>query len=204
MELSVEGETLLRVCSGVDPSSLGISRLPDGFLDMRTTRLTQPRTVGKAPLAAGKLDLGYAELRRGKTILRGCALEKADLSDSTLDESIWEKVLVRDVRLHGAKLRNVIFGSGSLERVSFFQADLRHSHWGTQEVDGPTITGADFTGADLRGSTLGHPIFRECRFDNANLKDIDFRGARFERCEFAGLLDGVWFHGWYPDKSPQI
>jgi uncharacterized protein YjbI with pentapeptide repeats len=52
-----------------------------------------------------------------------------------------------------------------------------------------------FDGADLRHAHLGQSRFERCTFDDARLEDSDTGGAEFIGCRFAGPLARVTFFG---------
>ena len=52
-----------------------------------------------------------------------------------------------------------------------------------------------FDGADLRGARFGQSRFERCTFDDAHLEDSHAEAAEFIGCRFAGPLAGVTFHG---------
>lgn len=52
-----------------------------------------------------------------------------------------------------------------------------------------------FDGADLRRAHLGQSRFERCTFDDARLEDSDTGGAEFIGCRFAGPLARVTFFG---------
>jgi hypothetical protein len=52
-----------------------------------------------------------------------------------------------------------------------------------------------FDGADLRRAPLGQSRFERCSFDDANIDGSHAETAEFVDCRFAGPLDGVTFYG---------
>jgi uncharacterized protein YjbI with pentapeptide repeats len=52
-----------------------------------------------------------------------------------------------------------------------------------------------FDGADLRRAQLGQSRFERCTFDDARLEDSDTRAAEFIGCRFAGPMERVTFYG---------
>jgi hypothetical protein len=52
-----------------------------------------------------------------------------------------------------------------------------------------------FDGADLRRGLLGQSRFERCSFDDANIDGSHAETAEFVECRFAGPLDGVTFYG---------
>ena len=192
------------ISAGTDPGSLAVRRLKDGHLDLRGMRIPRPRTTAESSVQVEGYELGKVEERVGKTLLERIHLERVDLSNCDIRESTWREFGFREVRFNGAKAMDAVFASGNADRISMVGADLRNTHWGTSGSLGPVIYEADFRKSDLRGSSYGHPVFRHCRFADANLKDVDFHGSGFEECTFEGSLEGVWFHGWYDDVSEEV
>jgi hypothetical protein len=52
-----------------------------------------------------------------------------------------------------------------------------------------------FDDADMRRAPLGQTRFERCTFDDARIAGIRAEAAEFVGCRFAGRLDGVTFHG---------
>jgi hypothetical protein len=52
-----------------------------------------------------------------------------------------------------------------------------------------------FDGADLRRAQFGQSRFERCTFDDAHLEESHAEAAEFIGCRFAGPLAGVTFHG---------
>jgi hypothetical protein len=52
-----------------------------------------------------------------------------------------------------------------------------------------------FDGADLRRAELGQSRFERCTFDDARLEDGDLAAAEFIGCRFAGPMERVTFYG---------
>lgn len=52
-----------------------------------------------------------------------------------------------------------------------------------------------FDGADLRRAQLGQSRFERCTFDDARLEDSDAGAAEFIGCRFAGPMERVTFYG---------
>jgi hypothetical protein len=52
-----------------------------------------------------------------------------------------------------------------------------------------------FDGADLRRAHLGQSRFERCTFDDVRLEDSDTGAAEFIGCRFAGPMDRVTFYG---------
>lgn len=52
-----------------------------------------------------------------------------------------------------------------------------------------------FDGADLRRAPLGQSRFERCTFDDARLEDSDIAAAEFIGCRFAGPMERVTFYG---------
>jgi uncharacterized protein YjbI with pentapeptide repeats len=187
---------LQRAGHGRPPKEIGHTQ--EGLLDLRGLRLPSVRKTGF--LKAGGPEYAYS---RSKPIFKGLDLRDIDLTGASLDDSYWADCTLQHVKLDDASCNGTNFDASNMDSISFVRTNLRDAHWGIRGVDGPIISKCDFVQADLRGSTYGHPLFRDCRFVNCNLKDVKFRGGRFERCTFVGLLDGVWFKGWQKDDDPK-
>ena len=93
----------------------------------------------------------------------------------------------------------------ALDRVTVRDADFSRAAFERFAPNGCVFERCDFRGElfDERLQTLfasrRQSIFRECRFDGADLHGVRPGQARFERCNFARTnIDGVerawWFH----------
>lgn len=87
------------------------------------------------------------------------------------------------------------------ERTQFHEVDVRRAVFDVMRVSGSVFERCDFRGLalDRRYQPIfsGRPrnVFRECRFDAADLRQVRPGQARFEACSFAGAnLDG-WVAG---------
>jgi len=183
---------------GHDRPPKEIRHTEEGFLDLRGLRLDPVHK--EVTLKAGGAEFGYS---RSKPLFRSLVLRSIDLRGAFLNDSHWTDCTFHGIKLDGASCEGINFTSSKMDSISFVQTSLRDAHWGVKGFDGPVISKCDFREADLRGSTYGHPLFRDCSFINCNLTNVKFRGARFERCTFAGLLDGVWFKGQQEDSDPR-
>src|SRR5438445_8380964 len=181
------------------PTSLGLTQLADGFVDLRNLSLATP------PLAwAIRVGQGSITRRPTRPVFERLTLEKIDLCGSKIGESLWEDVQLRSVRFTNADLHNADFSSGIIEDVSFVDANLEGSIWGMQGLDGPRVSGVDFSGAKMFPSTYGHPLFRNCLFSRAKLDGVNFRSSRFEYCVFEGIMRNVQFRGCSDDPNPIV
>jgi uncharacterized protein YjbI with pentapeptide repeats len=190
---------LKRLGKGKKPERLSLRRTTDGLVDLRGISLDQPEVRGKLHMAGSVFD--YTP---GKPTFKKLLFERIDLSDSMLENSIWEHCIFRDVRFHKVKATGINFTTSNMDSVSFSEADLRLAAWGEESFDGPTLTNVEFVKSDLRKSMYGYPLFRKCRWNHSRLDGVDFRGSRFEDCVFVGLLDRVWFHGRSKVAEPSV
>lgn len=86
----------------------------------------------------------------------------------------------------------VAVGRATLQDVDFRRASFDHFR-----SEGATFVSCDFRGLQLEAkfqpffSTRRQSVFRECRFDGADLRALDPGQSRFERCSFeAARIDG--------------
>jgi uncharacterized protein YjbI with pentapeptide repeats len=192
-------EVIRRLGLGEPPESLSLRRTREGLVDLRGIALGQPPSPGRFRTPGGAFD--YAP---EKPVFEHLTLDQIDLSGSSLENSYWLDCTFRRVRLDRMRGRGTNFASSRLDSVSFFRADLRNANWGLDRLDGPVISEVHFVGTDMRGTSYGHPLFRNCRFERCNLKQVNFRGSRFEDCVFVGSLDEVIFCGWDRDPEPSV
>jgi len=140
-----------------------------------------------------------------REVFESLILKDIDLSKAALRDGVWQDCRLERVRFDGARLLGTSLRSGLITESSFRGASLRDTHWGLKTRPGPDVAGTDFSEADLRESTFDFPLFRDCRFSRTELRRVDFFGARFEGCVFEGLLDEVLFHGRWPwPEDPEV
>lgn len=192
-------DVIRKLGGGAKPSSLGLGHTSEGYVDLRGVRLPTPTTVAEI-----ETPLGPVDCVRDKPIFRRCTLRKVDMSGASLAGSYWQGAHWSDTKLDRADLRHTIVASGRIEGASFRKADLRGSGWGVYWKAGPVVSDSDFTDTDMRHTTYAHPLFRNCRFINSRLDEVDFRGSRFEACVFEGTLSDVWFRGSFRDPNPLV
>ena len=189
---------LRRLGRGTTPRSLDLEYTREGRVDLRGLRFPRAQAEGEVDTALGRFSFGKV------VKLKSVQLERVDLAGASISNSVWEKAGFKDVVLSRADVREVAFGSGKMEGVSFQEADLRGASWGFEGRAGPVLTDCDFSGADMRQTAYAHPYFRRCQFIQARLDEVDFRGARFEDCVFAGRLSDVWFRERFRDSNPLV
>lgn len=108
---------------------------------------------------------------------------------------------------HSSKISNTLFNECTIEDASFNNAVLDKCSFAQAKMlacsfDDATVKGCVFTGAKLqdRRSLAFSGIrstFEECKFDGANLKNVEFRatkiihssfaGTTFKNCDFRGV-----------------
>lgn len=110
--------------------------------------------------------------------LNGANLEEASLCRSILSFTAFGSATLRYANLEGAYLDGATFKGASLERAQLKGANLTH-------VIGSFVAcgGAQFNDASLDNADL-----RFCNFSGADLRGVDMHSARFEKCEFGGIL----------------
>ena len=130
----------------------------------------------------------------GRIEFRRIILDNADLSYSDFTDVIWKNCNLSNVDFRSARLRGVGFWSCSLTNISFDGSDLRDAVLDGANGSSPSsFVDVNFCKVNLESTGGGLPLFRNCDFSNANLRKVDFDGARFENCKFAGLLYDVAF-----------
>lgn len=192
-------ELISALGGGTDPSLLGLQRNPDGYINLRGLQF--PLLQAEAKI---RTPMGPVYYTKSKPILRRLRLARIDLSEAVMAHTYFERLCLRDVKMERADLRGTAFVSGRLRNVSFRGANLQGASFGARGVVGPTVFEVDFSEANLEHAALSHPIFRRCRFINARLDSVSFRGSRFEYCVFAGRLFEVQFMGRDKDPNPFI
>src|SRR5262245_37369821 len=113
------------------------------------------------------------------------------------------RVITRDVRGGRFDRRStmVAFEGVTVTEVSF--AGMRFQQF---FVEGACVfSGCDFSGVRSRyvshlSPRLPQVVYRDCRFDRADLRDFSPGTARFERCTF----DGAQLDGWRSDVAEFI
>src|SRR3990172_9320135 len=172
---SVDGKELLeRLGRGERPESMGLRRTAEGLVDLQGLRLEKPRPKAKFRVGGDTFD--YVP---GKPIFEGSSFSHVDLAGAHVEESVWQGCTFSHVRFEHVRGAGVNFASSRMESVSFVRADLRRANWGEDRLDGPLVADTEFIDCDLRGSMYAHPLFRNCRWVNCNLEDVNFGGPRF-------------------------
>ena len=122
-------------------------------------------------------------------------IRDTDLSYADADDTRWESCQLSNVVFDDANLSGIILNSCDVTSASFRGTDLRAGVFGVKSLTSATeFSKCVFADADMRGT--GHWItsYRDCVFSAANLHNVDFDGARFTHCSFAGLVFGASFH----------
>jgi len=99
-------------------------------------------------------------------------------------------------------LRQIGAWQSDAQDVSLAHADLRDAALGG--AIGRTAnrySRVDFTRANLTNAGHSFEEYEDCDFSHARLKEVNFDGARFRRCRFAGVLDSVLFR-LHPANTP--
>ncbi|MEV0680085.1 pentapeptide repeat-containing protein [Actinosynnema sp. NPDC050436] len=142
---------------------------PDGRLDYRGLRLTEPIRYARAT----GLDLTAATVVDGGRLdsdFTSCAFDRAVLRGTYVGRS-FARCSFREARLDRCRLPS------EFTDCSFEGARLRGA-----VASGRTFTRCDFTGADLHGSHFDHCTFVDCAFEGittgaASLGGITFVGG---------------------------
>jgi len=191
-------EVIERLGRGESPESLGLKQLQNGFIDLSGIVVQTTKPMGKFHADGATFVYGPPPT------FENIHLENVDLSRANLAYSLWVRCSFRNVHFANSKARGVNFTSSTMESARFEDSDLKLANWGMDRLNGPLVIDTLFVGCDLRQSMYAHPLFRNCRWVDCNLKGINFRGSRFEDCSFEGLLDEVWFRGHSSDPEPRI
>jgi uncharacterized protein YjbI with pentapeptide repeats len=93
--------------------------------------------------------------------LRGARLSEAKLQSIILDNSVLERINLRDADLKGALLRNANMKGARLNRADLSNAQLLRS-----DLRGADLTGADLRGADLTDARLEGALLKDAKYDN--------------------------------------
>ncbi len=163
--------------------------LVNGRFDLRGLAVPRPEVTGSS--AFKNYELSFLS---GRIEFRRIILDNADLSYSDFTDVIWKNCNLSNVDFRSARLRGVGFWSCSLTNISFDGSDLRDAVLDGANGSSPSsFVDVNFCKVNLESTGGGLPLFRNCDFSNANLRKVDFDGARFENCKFAGLLYDVAF-----------
>ena len=185
----------------------------EGRLDLRGFRVLREEAAdgpvavlvdAEAPRAAVTL------VRRvGTTVVRDTTVEGVDLSGADLESFRFFDTALRDCRFDGARCYDWRVWSLRVSDCSFREADLRSSSLGPWH--GGRVSRwerVSFAHADLRETHCSAARFTDCDFSHGRMRwtwydedlgeemsgAVDFGGAHFVRCTFAGSLDGVIFN----------
>jgi len=190
-------KVIRRLGRGAKPTSLALTTTPEGYVDARNIKLPVRAPTERIATPAGDLEMG-----RDFAVFRRLRLRKIDLSGSRIADSLWLNCRLEDVKLDGADARLIAISGGRLEKVSFRRTDLSGSAWGMRGRSGPLVSDCVFIESKMAQSAYSHPFFRKCLFDML-LERVNYRGACFEDCTFAGTLKYVWFDRTYGDNPSE-
>ena len=90
-----------------------------------------------------------------------------------------------------------------LGRAALTNVDFRKAKFEKLQLEVANFVGCDFRGLRLGDryqpffSTRPRSVFRSCRFDGADLRQISPEGTRFERCSF----EDAKLDGWTPGRA---
>ena len=91
--------------------------------------------------------------------------------------SIFRTLLDDALDLSDLTLPRTFFGRSQINRVSFWNSNLRQSNLCWNDFEGTDFTGADLTGSDMRSS-----LFNKVLFVTTNLDGADLRRSSFTDC----------------------
>lgn len=171
------------------------TKLPDGLelpirrqLVVASTKPMMPK-IPISIIAGDDIDLIRSNMNNGRVSIDGpienssIELRRRDLSQSEISNTSLSGSTLDGSSLVESRLENINLTNSSLFRVNMSKSEL---------------TSVDFSksllsGSSFRGATLGRGI----SFRNANLSDVDFRGARvIGRIDLRGAdLNGAILHG---------
>ena len=144
--------------------------------------------------------------------LADCEMEECDLSRLDLSHWAFERCILRNAKLVGARLANTLwrnckasgadFRGTDLEEATFRTGDYSNTSFRRAKAASTAFTGCKLTGADLSEiSALGlvfeevllmsaklpafsfrKSVLRRLNFTQADLRQCDFREAIFEEC----------------------
>jgi len=170
-------------------SKLGFLSQHEGRWDLRG--ITLPSWTEQSQLSVGGhlVSLGTGKMRFSKVMLNDVDLSYSNIDDSFWDKCHWENVIADSIQAKD-------FGAwlSTFQNVSFCKSDLTHaSMGGAWGLSYNTFSAVNFSYSKLRHSVHQYEVYRNCDFSYADLKGVDFAGARFSDCKFAGVMDEVIF-----------
>jgi uncharacterized protein YjbI with pentapeptide repeats len=160
-----------------------------GRWDLRGIEL--PQIVSRKWFSWRDLDVDRVS---GRISFSKLKLADADFSYSNLSDVMLSDCSLTNVNFGHACLRGMGFWGCSLTDTTFDNADLREAVLGGVFGGQPnTFSNVTFRKANLSKTGGGFPLYRHCDFSHANLYMVNFDGARFENCRFAGLVEDAAF-----------
>ena len=138
------------------------------------------------------------EMEEGDCLdLTGISTIGADLTDSNLRHTCWDRSDLRGAAIAGADLSDATFIGSNLSQanldsvtaqgVNFSQADLalanlsranlQDANFLAADLSSATLQGTDLTGADLLGTNLRNALLLGADLSEANVLNADFTGA---------------------------
>jgi uncharacterized protein YjbI with pentapeptide repeats len=117
-------------------------------------------------------------------ILKGCCLDKLDLSDRNLSE-----IDLTGTSFVGANMNNIKLRKTILKGSKFNNANLQNS-----DLFCAQLHNANFSKSDLTGANLSNTDLTKANLSNANLTGADLSEAKLEDCDFRNayiVIDNV-------------
>jgi uncharacterized protein YjbI with pentapeptide repeats len=178
-----------RLCRGESLKGLGIAHIGHR-LDLRNSHLPEARVVDKI-----RMPTADFEVLGETTVIRAVAWHGLDLSkshlpnirfmDCLIEDCVFDRCRLTDLRVWGTRFRNVSFRSTYLRYAAL---------GGVDEGKRNSFHNVDFTLADMRRTAWDAAEFVNCTFKDTKLNDVDFDTSTFTDCTFEGELREVTFN----------
>lgn len=179
------------------PVPASAARTEEGFLDLRGVHVNEPVVTGAVK--------GFSFLKRlsNVTEIKNVVFEKIDFSSAKLDSLRFFDCSFDNCRFNNASCTDWRIWGTSIIGSSFHATNLQGSGLGSDQWSSLNrFVGNDFTKTNLRGCAFSKAVFTDCRFIDALLKEVNFKGSIIIRCVFKGLLDEVIFQQYTTKGEP--
>ena len=184
-----EEEVWDRLFRGASLDDCGLA-VTDGRYELGGLSLPRPELVERYRLPRVKI-LAI----EGRVDLRGVRWTSLDFTGAKLASLRFIGCAIENCRFTRSSCRDWRLWDSAVTQTRFEGSDLRESVLGPVSENGSrnSYRSVVFDHSDLRGTMYQSCDFEDCSFLDCNLRRVEFEGAVFRRCVFAGRLEEVTF-----------
>ncbi len=145
----------------------------DDFLDILASKeageLTGDPFSGIVLRGENLSGVDFCRCRFDHSVFYECDLSRANLSDTSLQDTDFRKTILLLTHFEGANCRQAKFNDARLTLATFDGALLVHANF-----SGALLQGVQFQRADLTGAIFENTILKNCDFSGADLTGVYF------------------------------